>query len=148
MLTRLGCEVAFHIGFNQKVGKWIVKEFKGEHNHPLVNAINTQFLWSLQSLSNPDKTQVDVMHKVGIKTTQIMNYMVQQSGGHEHLGFTAKDIYNHVDAMRRIEIKDSDVEATFVYLWAKVEADPSFYYKFNVDDESRLANLFWADLKS
>ncbi|XP_034680319.1 protein FAR1-RELATED SEQUENCE 5-like [Vitis riparia] len=65
--------------------------------------------------------------------------------GHEHVGFTQKDIYNHVDAMRRSEIKDGDAEAALAYLCGKAEMDSSFFYKFNIDEESRLANLFWAD---
>ncbi|XP_034697356.1 protein FAR1-RELATED SEQUENCE 5-like [Vitis riparia] len=144
-LSRVGCEAAFRVGLNRKDGKWIVKEFIGDHNHNLVDAINTQFLRSHRTISNPDKAQVDVLRKVGVKTTQIMDYMVKQSGGHEHVGFTQKDIYNHVDAMRRSEIKDGDAEAALAYLCGKAEMDSSFFYKFNIDEESRLANLFWAD---
>ena len=81
-LTRVGCEAAFRIGLNRKDGKWIVKEFIGEHNHNLVDAINTQFLRFHRTISNPDKTQVDVLLKVGVKTTQIIDYMVKQAGGH------------------------------------------------------------------
>ncbi|KAL6348243.1 hypothetical protein AAG906_005535 [Vitis piasezkii] len=136
---------AFRIGLNRKYGKWIVKEFIGEHNHNLVDAISTQFLRSHRIVSNLDKIQVDVLRKVGVKTTQIMDYMVKQSGGHQHVGFTQKDIYNHIDAMRRIEIKDGDAEIALAYLCGKVEMDSLFFYKFNVDEESRLANLFWAD---
>ncbi|RVW31137.1 Protein FAR1-related sequence 5 [Vitis vinifera] len=130
----------------KKDGKWIVKEFIGEHNHNLVDAINTQFLRSHRTISNPDKAQVDVLCKVGVKTTQIMDYMVKQSGRHQHVGFTQKDMYNHVDAMRRIEIKDGDAEAALAYLCGKAEIDSFFFfYKFNVDEESQLTNLFWAD---
>nr|CAN62918.1 hypothetical protein VITISV_029735 [Vitis vinifera] len=114
-LSRVGCEATFRVGLNRKDG------------------------------NNPDKAQVDVLRKVGVKTTQIMNYMVKQSGRHEHVGFTQKDIYNHVDAMRRSEIKDGDAEAALAYLCGKAEMDSSFFYKFNIDEESRLANLFWAD---
>ncbi|KAL6313815.1 hypothetical protein AAG906_010234 [Vitis piasezkii] len=46
-LTRVGCEAAFRVGLNRKDGKWIVKEFIGDHNHNLVDAINTQFLANL-----------------------------------------------------------------------------------------------------
>ena len=119
-MTRAGCEVVFRIRLNRKDGKWIVKEFIGEHNHNLVDAINTQFLRSHRTISNPDKAQVDVLCKVGVKTTQIMDYMVKQSGRHQHVGFTQKDMYNHVDAMRRIEIKDGDAEAALAYLCGKV----------------------------
>ncbi|KAL6345695.1 hypothetical protein AAG906_017432 [Vitis piasezkii] len=116
---------AFRIALNRKYGKWIVKEFIGEHNHNLVDPISRQFLRSHRTVSNPDKAQVDVLRQVGVKTTQIIDYMVKQSRGHEHVGFTPKDIYNHVDAMCRSEIKDGDAETTLAYF--------------------RLANLFWAD---
>ena len=45
-LTRVGCEATFRIDLNRKDGKWVVKEFIGEHNHNLVDAISTQFLCS------------------------------------------------------------------------------------------------------
>ena len=142
-MTRVGCEAAFCVSLNRKDGKWIVKEFIGDRNHNLVDAINTQFLRFHRTISNPDKTQVDVLRKVGVKTTQIMDYMVKQSGGHQHVGFTQKDMYNHVNAMRRIEIKDGDAEAALAYLCGKTEIDSFFlFYKFNVDEESRLTNLF------
>ena len=41
LLTRVEYETTFHIGLNQKVGKWIVKEFKGKHNHHLVDVVDT-----------------------------------------------------------------------------------------------------------
>lgn len=61
--------------------KWIVKEFRGDYNHFLVDVINTQFLQSHRAISNPDKTQVNAMCKVGVKTSQIIDYMAQQLGG-------------------------------------------------------------------
>ncbi|XP_034707036.1 protein FAR1-RELATED SEQUENCE 5-like [Vitis riparia] len=115
-LTRVGCEAAFRIALNRKYGKWIVKEFIGEHNHNLVDPISRKFLRSHRTVSNPDKAQVDVLHQVGVKTTQIIDYMVKQSRGHEHVGFTQKDIYNHVDAMRRSEIKDDESVGTYEWV--------------------------------
>ena len=94
-LTRVGCEAAFRIGLSRKYGKWIVKEFIEEHNHNLVDDINTRFLRSHRTVSDPDKAQVDGLHKVGVKTTQMMDYMVKQVGGHQHGGFTQKDIQSH-----------------------------------------------------
>ena len=44
--------------------------------------------------------------------------------------------------MCRIQIKDGDVETTLVYLCKKINKFFFFFYKFNVDEESRLANLF------
>eukprot|EP00261_Vitis_vinifera_P038416 XP_019079659.1 PREDICTED: protein FAR1-RELATED SEQUENCE 5-like [Vitis vinifera] len=118
-------------------------DLKRDKNGDIIS--RKQFLHSHRTVSNPEKAQVDVLRQVGVKTTQIIDYMVKQSGGHEHVDFTQKDIYNHVDAMRRSEIKDSDTEAALAYLCGNAEMDSSFFYKFNIDEESRLANLFWVD---
>ena len=76
-LTRVGCEATFYIGVSRKLEMWIVIEFNGDHNHPLVDAIDTQFLRSHREVHDPNKAQLDTMHKVGVKTSQIMDYMVQ-----------------------------------------------------------------------
>ncbi|XP_059597897.1 protein FAR1-RELATED SEQUENCE 5 [Vitis vinifera] len=59
-----------------------------------------------------------------------------------------KDLYNHVDADRRVHLRDGDAEGALAYLCGKSEMDPSFYYKYNVDEDNHLANLFWADSTS
>ena len=78
-------------------------------------------------------------------TSQIMDYMMQQSGGYNNVGFTKKNLYNHVDVDRRVHLRDSVVEGALAYLCGKSEMDPSFYYKGNVDEDNCLANMFWAD---
>lgn len=67
----------------KKLEKWIVEEFRGDYNHSLVDVIDTQFLRSHRAISNPDKAQINAMRKVGVKTSQIIDYMVQQLGVHE-----------------------------------------------------------------
>ncbi|RVW28179.1 Protein FAR1-related sequence 5 [Vitis vinifera] len=147
-VTRVGCEATFRIGFNKQMNKWVVKEFMADHNHPLVEQKNVQFLRSHRVIKNADKAQLNAMRGVGIGTSQIMDYMVQQSGGYNNVGFTKKDLYNHVDADRRVHLRDGDAEGALAYLCGKSEMDPSFYYKYNVDEDNHLANLFWADSTS
>ncbi|RVW45840.1 hypothetical protein CK203_086249 [Vitis vinifera] len=56
-----------------------------------------------------------------------------------------KDLYNHVDVDRRVHLRYGDAEGALAYLCGKSKMDPSFYYKYNVDEDNRLGNLFWAD---
>ena len=49
-VTRVGCEATFRIGFNKQMNKWVVKEFMADHNHPLVEQKNVQFLHPIGSL--------------------------------------------------------------------------------------------------
>ena len=59
-----------------------------------------------------------------------------------------KNLYNHVDVDRRVHMRDSDAEGALAYLCGKFEVDPAFYYKYNVDEDNRLPNLFWVDSTS
>ena len=74
--------------------------------------------------------QVRSMHTAGIRTSQIMDYMVNSAGGFEYVGFIKKDLYNFVDVDRRSKILDSDVEAPLGYLSALGDIDHGLYYKY------------------
>ncbi|XP_058222972.1 protein FAR1-RELATED SEQUENCE 5-like [Rhododendron vialii] len=47
---------------------------------------------------------------------------------------------------RNIEVADGDAEGALAYLCAKAENDPLFYYKYDVDEQNRLNDLFWRDV--
>ncbi|KAL6331756.1 hypothetical protein AAG906_020095 [Vitis piasezkii] len=86
------------------------------------------------------------MRGVGMGTSQIMDYMVQQSGGYNNVGFSKKDLYNHVDVDCRVHLRDGDVESALAYLCEKSEMDPSFYYKYNADSTSKLDYSCFGDV--
>ncbi|KAF7151281.1 hypothetical protein RHSIM_Rhsim02G0172000 [Rhododendron simsii] len=75
-----------------------------------------------------------------------MDFVAQQSGGYESVGYTQKDLYNHFTVQRNIEVADGDVEGALAYLCAKAENDLLFYYKYDVDEQNQLNNLFWRDV--
>jgi len=77
-----------------------------------------------------------------------MDNLIQQAGGYENVGFIPKDLYNHIVADRNSNMCDGDAECALAYLQAKVDMDSSFFYRYTVDKESRLANLFWTDSQS
>ena len=81
-------------------------------------------------------------------SNQIMDNLIQQAGGYENVGFIPKDLYNNVVADRNSNMRDGDVECVLAYLQAKADMDSSFFYRYTVDKESRLANLFWTDSQS
>ncbi|CAL5359008.1 unnamed protein product [Camellia sinensis] len=147
-LTRVGCDAHFRIRYNLDVGKYIVTHFNMEHNHPLATSPCVPFLRSHRFVKIPDKAQVKTLHGVGVKTSQIMDLLVQQSGSFANVGFIHKDLHNYIQAERKVEMKDGDAECALAYLCAKVDADPYFFYKYDKDQENRLDKLFWADSRS
>ncbi|KAL7264981.1 hypothetical protein ACSBR1_002854 [Camellia fascicularis] len=147
-LTRVGCDAHFRIRYNLDVGKYIVTHFNMEHNHPLATSPCVPFLRSHRFVKIPDKAQVKTLHDVGVKTSQIMDLLVQQSGSFANVGFIHKDLHNYIQAERKVEMKDGDAECALAYLCAKADADPYFFYKYDKDQENRLDKLFWADSRS
>ncbi|CAL5389113.1 unnamed protein product [Camellia sinensis] len=147
-LTRVGCDAHFRIRYNLDVGKYIVTHFNMEHNHPLATSPCVPFLRSHRFVKIPDKAQVKSLHDVGVKTSQIMDLLVQQSGSFANVGFIHKDLHNYIQAERKVEMKDGDAECALAYLCAKADADPYFFYKYDKDQENRLDKLFWADSRS
>ncbi|KAI8559093.1 hypothetical protein RHMOL_Rhmol04G0147800 [Rhododendron molle] len=89
---------------------------------------------SIVKVSSSDKALVNTMHKVGIKTSHIMDFASQQSGGYEYVKFTQKDLYNYFTAQRNIEVSDGDAEGVLAYLCAKAKNVPLFYYKYDMDE--------------
>ncbi|KAI8552770.1 hypothetical protein RHMOL_Rhmol06G0293400 [Rhododendron molle] len=112
----------------------------------MIGPCGVPFLRSHRKVRSSDKAPANTMHKVGIKTSHIMDFVAQQSGGYESVGYTQKDLYNHFTAQRNIEVADGDAEGALAYLCAKAENDPLFYYKYDVDEQNRLNNLFWRDV--
>ncbi|XP_028088555.1 protein FAR-RED IMPAIRED RESPONSE 1-like [Camellia sinensis] len=88
------------------------------------------------------------MRNIGVKTSQIIDYMVNQSGSYENVGFIRTDLHNHIQAKRRTEVEDGDAQGALVYLCAKLDVDARFFYKYDVCNDNTLQNLFWADSKS
>ncbi|XP_030945725.1 protein FAR1-RELATED SEQUENCE 7-like [Quercus lobata] len=102
----------------------------------------------IRTIKDSDKAKIIALHNVGVKSNQIMDHMIQQAGGYENIGFTSKDLYNYLVAIRNNNTRDGDVECALGYLQAKVDMDSSFFLKYTIDEESRLANLFWIDSQS
>ncbi|XP_020982514.1 protein FAR1-RELATED SEQUENCE 5-like [Arachis duranensis] len=76
-----------------------------------------------------------------------MGYMVSQKGGYDKVGFTSKDLHNHISKTRRGKVKNGDAFAALAYLFSKADSDPLFLGKFTLKD-GRLDNLVWADGES
>ncbi|XP_025666451.1 protein FAR1-RELATED SEQUENCE 5-like [Arachis hypogaea] len=109
----------------------------------LVSTVGRGF-GSFVTIERADKTQSDSLRACGVKTCHIMGYMVSQKGGYDKVGFTSKDLHNHISKTRRGKVKDGDAFAALAYLLSKANSDPLFLGKFTLKD-GRLDILVWAD---
>ncbi|KAL5561317.1 hypothetical protein UlMin_031064 [Ulmus minor] len=144
--TRCGCQASFHVLKNLSGEGWRVKKFVTEHNHNLTTPEHLYFLRSNRKVTNSQASQMRDYMSAGLRTCDIVNLMVHQSGGFERLGFTRKDAYNKEQAIHRAKIVETDAEGLLGYLTSKIDStDPTLFVKYAIDDSNRLGHIFWAD---
>ena len=146
-IQRSGCKASVRVNMDGR-GKWTITYFEEEHNHDMCHQSQTCFIRSNREMKPSDLAEAKAMKGVGIRTSHIMNYLTQQAGGIQNVGFTSKDLYNHLNMVSKAEISNGDVVAVIAYFQIKQESDIGFYMKYSIDDENRLHNLFWADATS
>ena len=56
------------------------------------------FLQPHRQIKESDLVEAKAMKSICIRTSQIMNYLTQQAGGYQNVGFVAKDLYNVLHA--------------------------------------------------
>ncbi|RYR48148.1 hypothetical protein Ahy_A07g034138 [Arachis hypogaea] len=83
------------------------------------------------------------MRKAGMRVPTIFRAFATQCGGFETVGFEIKDIYNAIEKQRRVGA--SDAECALKYLCCLKRNDANMFWKFSLDEERRLHNIFWCD---
>ncbi|KAK9198736.1 hypothetical protein WN944_013922 [Citrus x changshan-huyou] len=84
----------------------------------------------------------------GVGTNKIFAAMARKNGGYENIGYTEKDIRNHLDKERRLALELSDARAMLNHFTQMQEENPNFFYAMDLDEEQRLKNVFWVDATS
>ncbi|XP_062118326.1 protein FAR1-RELATED SEQUENCE 5-like [Humulus lupulus] len=143
-LTRTGCNAEFRINLNRETNHWITKCFNNHHNHKFAFFRERPFLRSDRIFRDEMREQVMSMKRAGIKTSQIWNYMVEVHDGWENVGCIKDDLYKGI-CKKYSTWDDCDTSTAMGYLEAKKGPDNMFFYKYDVDKENRLKNLFWSD---
>lgn len=115
---RVKCPAAFRVGMNKKCGIWVVNQFK--------------FLWSHQLVKGYDMTQSISIKTVGTETNQIMDFLVNQTGGYDTMDFVLEDFYNSLDVKCQSMTLKTNSEYAFAYLKRKTDIDMNFFCKYVV----------------
>ncbi|XP_057444113.1 uncharacterized protein LOC130736290 [Lotus japonicus] len=81
-ITRVSCQVVY---------------FDKTHSHVLAPVDKVHLISSYRHLNDSEKAHINNIKLHGVRTCNIMGLMLGQKGGHEALGFTKKDLFNHID---------------------------------------------------
>ncbi|XP_062104048.1 protein FAR1-RELATED SEQUENCE 5-like [Humulus lupulus] len=124
---------------------WRCKEFVAPHNHDLVIPSQMHFLHSNCEVPEAMASQVMSMKICGIKPSLAVTPMALQSGGYDNLSFQLRDVYNKVSTLRKLDNLSSESEGVLSFLDDLSTKDPNIYVEYKLDEQNRLANLFWVD---
>ncbi|TXG57213.1 hypothetical protein EZV62_018526 [Acer yangbiense] len=146
--TQEGCRASFRINLDRDKMLLVVTEFVTEHSHMLSPGNHRQFLRSHRNVKDSDLAQVQSLRSVGMKTSQVMDQLVDQAGSYAAVGHTVKDLQNRLDTIRRSASHNSDADSLISYMTAKSEMDQRFFFRYIILEDGSMGNLFWSDSMS
>uniref|UniRef100_A0ACD5WQN3 Uncharacterized protein n=1 Tax=Avena sativa TaxID=4498 RepID=A0ACD5WQN3_AVESA len=97
-----------------------------------------------RDIPHEDQEFIKVLHSVNMETNRMMQIMATLYESLEGVPYTSKDMANF-RATLRAENRYTNMQDTMAYFKALKSQDKDFYYRFELDDEDRVANLFWLD---
>ncbi|KAK3211269.1 hypothetical protein Dsin_015975 [Dipteronia sinensis] len=114
--TRVGCKASFFVGIDRDTNNYSVRAFEENHCHKLVTFHEVAWVQSHRNIDTKDLSQLNATGKCCIRPRLTYEYMVNQKWGYSKIGFTQKDMYNHIDAKRQDEAFESSSHAALKFL--------------------------------
>ncbi|XP_057770842.1 protein FAR1-RELATED SEQUENCE 5-like [Salvia miltiorrhiza] len=146
--SRCNCQALLRIA-RVEGGPWKVTTFIKDHNHELFPKDQAYLLSSSRHISHTKKSMLEALHSAGIPISRACRFMENEAGGPENTGFIRRDVYHHMDNVRRKSKMADGVSIAFMqYFVDKSNKEPFFYWNMQKDDEGRLMNFFYRDSRS
>ncbi|XP_051206829.1 protein FAR1-RELATED SEQUENCE 6-like [Lolium perenne] len=142
----LGCKAKVNIT-RRFDGKFQISKVILDHNHTL-NPLKSRLFRCNKKMDFHVKRRLELNDRAGIRVNKNFNSIVKSADGHENLTFGEKDCRNFLEKVRRLKLGSGDAEAVRDYFVKMQSENPNFFSVMDVDDESRLRNVFWADARS
>ncbi|XP_028082244.1 protein FAR1-RELATED SEQUENCE 5-like [Camellia sinensis] len=83
--TRTGCEARLFVKLDVNSGKFVVIDFKENHNHELVSLDCVHMLSSQRKISNTQAIELDLASESGLRLGQSFELMGKEAGGRQSL---------------------------------------------------------------
>ncbi|KAL6591971.1 hypothetical protein ACP70R_049663 [Stipagrostis hirtigluma subsp. patula] len=147
-LTRCGCKARLDIQLSKESGMWFVKEFEDAHSHHLATPNQVFVMWSHRGLEDSQKAEAVELGLGGLRTCQIMDVMQKIYGGRDEVGFLLQDLYNFFSREKKEKVEGSDADYVLNHMRTRKSEDSEYFFKYSVDKEGHLKNLFWSDSQS
>ncbi|XP_041011301.1 protein FAR-RED IMPAIRED RESPONSE 1-like [Juglans microcarpa x Juglans regia] len=118
-----------------------------EHNHTLSPG-KARYIRCHKRLDESSKRRLEYNDMPGIQLSKNYSSCVVEAGGYENLTFGERDARNYIREVRLLRLGLGGAEALQNYFTRMQSQNDGFFYIMDVDDETRLRNVFWADARS
>ena len=105
---------------------FVVKHFDKEHYHEMVMHYEKHLLRSIRSVSKSNGSVLESMVNSRIPITNAYDYMADESGGMEHVGFIETDAYNYLHEFKAVQIEVGDSQNLVNYFKKKANEEGLF----------------------
>ncbi|XP_047320296.1 protein FAR-RED IMPAIRED RESPONSE 1-like [Impatiens glandulifera] len=99
-------------------------------------------------LDSTTKRKLELNDQAGITLSKSFQSFVVEAGGYDNLPFDERSCRNYISEARRLRLGDGDAEALSNYFCRMQSRNSNFFYVLDLDGESRIKNVFWADARS
>ncbi|KAA8522660.1 hypothetical protein F0562_009178 [Nyssa sinensis] len=120
-------------------GKWYIHSFIKGHNHELLPAQAHFF----RSHRNVDPIKNDAK----IRRQKILASVSKQHGAYQYTGCLENCIRNQQDKGRNLTLEEGDAQVLLELFVHMLEENLKFFYAVDLNEEHRLRNIFWVDVK-
>ncbi|XP_047326875.1 protein FAR1-RELATED SEQUENCE 8-like [Impatiens glandulifera] len=143
--SRTDCKERINI-MVKNVGLFEITSMQLEHNHPLSPRKSRHFRCN-KVLDSETKRKLELNDQAGITLSKSFKSFVVEAGGFENLSFDERKCRKYVIEARRLRLGNGDGEALNNYFSRMQNRNSNFSYMIDVDDDSRIRNIFWADAR-
>ncbi|KAM0871608.1 hypothetical protein ACQ4PT_039272 [Festuca glaucescens] len=143
---RYECKAKMHV---KRIGdRWEVTQFVEEHTHEASNKFALKkYLRSHKNIPKEEMHFIDLLRAVNLSAGRIMEIMTELYGSRANVPYDTKKISNYT-AKHNEKLRHIDIPELLEYFEELKKEDPNFFYRYKLDKESRVENLFWVDGKA
>ncbi|KAK1608726.1 hypothetical protein QYE76_032399 [Lolium multiflorum] len=128
--------------------RWKVTEFVEVHPHEVIDKFALKkYLRSHNKIPAEEKKFIDLLHEVNLTSGRIMEIMGELYGSKQNVPYNSKTVSNYTAKLGNYD-RIKDIPELLEYFEEIKKDDPRFFYKFKLDAENKVENLFWVDSKA
>nr|XP_051230132.1 protein FAR1-RELATED SEQUENCE 5-like [Lolium perenne] len=122
--------------------RWKVTQFVEVHTHEVIDKFALKkYLRSHNKIPAEEKKFIDLLHEVNLTSGRIMEIMGELYGSKQNVPYNSKTVSNYTAKLGNYD-RIKDIPELLEYFEEIKKDDPRFFYRFKLDAENKVENLF------